>query len=141
MQLDPRDFSSFPIARTILVIVGCGLLIYCFQYYLVLPPDSPRTCHAPCGSTDCRDAYSARNNLGLKKRPQTASLKIPGWRLRPFFITTLRAGLPASVSGFLHELGFQVHGPDTGDLAGNVMPVSAIRQTDALNLRAAFDHQ
>ena len=41
MQLDPRDFSSFPIARTILVIVGCGLLIYCFQYYLVLPPDSP----------------------------------------------------------------------------------------------------
>ena len=40
MQLDPRDFSSFPIVRIILVIIGCALMAYCVQYYLVLPPDS-----------------------------------------------------------------------------------------------------
>ncbi|MFT9063514.1 MAG: hypothetical protein ABF430_06875 [Acetobacter persici] len=41
MQIDPRDFSSFPIVRIILVIIGCALMAYCVQYYLVLPPDSP----------------------------------------------------------------------------------------------------
>ncbi|BBC81406.1 hypothetical protein HK27_07080 [Acetobacter orientalis] len=41
MQLDPRDLSSLPIARIILAVIGCGLLFYCFQYYLALPPDSP----------------------------------------------------------------------------------------------------
>ncbi|GAN68209.1 hypothetical protein [Acetobacter orleanensis] len=41
MQLDPRDLSSFPIVRILLVATGCALLAYCIQYYLVLPPDSP----------------------------------------------------------------------------------------------------
>lgn len=41
MQLDPRDFSSFPVVRVLMVAVGCGLMGYCFQYYLTLPPDSP----------------------------------------------------------------------------------------------------
>ncbi|GCD56479.1 hypothetical protein [Acetobacter pasteurianus] len=46
MQFDPRDISTYPIVRTICVIVGCGLVAYCFVFYLNLPPDTPE--HVMC---------------------------------------------------------------------------------------------
>lgn len=41
MQFDPRDISTYPIARVICIILGVVLVLYCFQFYLTLPQDAP----------------------------------------------------------------------------------------------------
>lgn len=41
MQFDPRDISTYPIARALSIVVGAGLVLYCFNFYLTLPQDTP----------------------------------------------------------------------------------------------------
>ncbi|MFH7812244.1 MULTISPECIES: hypothetical protein [Acetobacter] len=41
MQFDPRDISTYPIARVLSIVLGVGLVLYCFNFYLTLPQDTP----------------------------------------------------------------------------------------------------
>ncbi|MDE7547091.1 hypothetical protein PY793_03695 [Acetobacter fabarum] len=41
MQFDPRDISTYPIARAISIVLGAGLVLYCLNFYLILPQDTP----------------------------------------------------------------------------------------------------
>ncbi|MBS0967176.1 hypothetical protein [Acetobacter okinawensis] len=41
MQFDPRDISTYPIVRVLCIVLGAGLMLYCLDFYLALPQDTP----------------------------------------------------------------------------------------------------
>ncbi|OUI88373.1 hypothetical protein HK11_06035 [Acetobacter sp. DmW_043] len=41
MQFNTSKFSRLPVTRIITGTTGCALMLYCYRYYVLLPPDSP----------------------------------------------------------------------------------------------------